>query len=33
MAEIQWSRDYERSLKESAADQRPILADFSAAPM
>ena len=31
--EIQWSRDFNRTLSEAAADKRPILADFSAAPM
>ena len=30
---IQWSRDYHAALKQSASDRRPILADFSAAPM
>jgi hypothetical protein len=30
---IAWSRDYDRALQESGADRRPILADFSAAPM
>ena len=33
MAEIQWSRDYHAARAQSAADKRPILADFSAAPM
>ena len=33
VAELQWSRDFDRALIESAADKRPILADFSAAPM
>lgn len=32
-AEVQWSRDFNRSLSESASDKRPLLADFSAAPM
>ena len=30
---IVWSRDFQRTLGEAAADKRPILADFSAAPM
>jgi hypothetical protein len=33
VAELQWARDYYRALAESAADKRPILADFTAAPM
>jgi hypothetical protein len=33
VAELQWTRDYYRALTESAADKRPILADFTAAPM
>ena len=30
---VQWSRDYHAAVKQSASDRRPILADFSAAPM
>ena len=30
---VQWSRDYHAAVRQSASDKRPILADFSAAPM
>ena len=30
---INWSRNYERSRQESMAGKKPLLADFSAAPM
>jgi hypothetical protein len=32
-AQVQWSRDYHKTRAEAASDRRPILADFSAAPM
>ena len=31
--EINWSRNYDRSRQEAATTKRPLLADFSAAPM
>jgi hypothetical protein len=31
--EINWSRNYDRSRQESIASKKPLLADFSAAPM
>jgi hypothetical protein len=33
MAEINWSRNYDRTRQEAVADKRPLLVDFSAAPM
>ena len=31
--DINWSRNYDRARQQSAADKRPVLVDFSAAPM
>jgi hypothetical protein len=31
--EINWSRHYDRSRQEAATSNRPLLVDFSAAPM
>ena len=31
--EIVFSRNYERTRQEAAADKKPLLVDFSAAPM
>ena len=33
MAEIQWQKDVDAALKEAGATRRPVLLDFSAAPM
>ena len=31
--EVNWSRNYDRSRQESIASKKPLLLDFSAAPM
>ena len=31
--EIAWSRNYDRAKQEAAADKKPLLLDFTAAPM
>ena len=31
--DINWSRNYDRTRQESAASNKPVLVDFSAAPM
>jgi hypothetical protein len=33
MAEIQWRKDVDASLREAKEKQKPLLLDFSAAPM
>jgi len=33
MAEIQWTKDVDAALKEARTSGKPILLDFSAAPM
>ncbi len=33
MTEIRWQKDVDAALKEAKAAQRPVLLDFSAAPM
>ena len=30
---INWSHDYDAALKDAAAQRKPVLLDFSAAPM
>jgi hypothetical protein len=30
---IHWSRDFRRAQEESRADNRPLVVDFTAAPM
>ena len=31
--EISWSRNYDREKQAAAADKKPLLLDFTAAPM
>lgn len=31
--EIAWSHDFEAAVRDAAAQSRPVLLDFSAAPM
>lgn len=33
MTEIRWQKDVDAALKEAKAAQKPVLLDFSAAPM
>ena len=33
MSEIRWIKDVDAALKEAKATRRPVLLDFSAAPM
>ena len=33
MSEIRWQKDVDAALKEAKATQKPILIDFTAAPM
>jgi len=33
MSEIRWQKDVDAALKESKAARKPVLLDFSAAPM
>jgi len=33
MPEIRWQKDVDAALKESKTERKPVLLDFSAAPM
>jgi hypothetical protein len=33
MSEIRWTKDVDAALKEAQATRKPVLLDFSAAPM
>ena len=33
MSEIRWTKDVDATLKEARATRKPVLLDFSAAPM